>query len=326
MSGMDLNVEQRKLLNEALLRGYSDFEEIRRLLWLEGEELHGISRSIAWEAGSGAVMEWATKNGKLAVLNKVLRESRPGNRWVKAYLESLAEQSKELPEVQFERFAPPPRPADSGLEAIIQKSSALAVATQWREAMRVAESRVCRIGAGKGNACGTGFLVGPDLVLTNCHVYRGVKGTAPIARFDYTATDSAVVDLPIQEPELAVSSEDLLDFALLRLAEPIGKKRGWFRPKWHEFTRDEVQLILQHPDGRPLELGIGRVIAVVASPQPRVTYTTNTEKGSSGSPAFTMDWQLVALHHWGIGGMNNVGIPMSAIWQKLVVKGFVPAA
>jgi hypothetical protein len=52
----------------------------------------------------------------------------------------------------------------------------------------------------------------------------------------------------------------------------------------------------------------------------RVRYTTTTQRGSSGSPCFSADWELIALHHAGDPnypikgkGAFNQGIPMSAI-------------
>ena len=39
----------------------------------------------------------------------------------------------------------------------------------------------------------------------------------------------------------------------------------------------------------------------------RVRYRTNTDPGSSGSPVFTMDWDLVALHHLGDPDWHNPG-------------------
>lgn len=60
----------------------------------------------------------------------------------------------------------------------------------------------------------------------------------------------------------------------------------------------------------------------------RVRYRTNTEGGSSGSPCFTPDFELVALHHSGDPNFDpahkptyNQGIPMSLIAQRLSDHG-----
>ena len=313
-----MDLQSIDLLREALLAGYSDFAEIRRLLFFKGEELNEIPNNVARGPGFDALIEWAVRNEKLSILNEVLEKSRPGNPAVQAYLQGG---SATPPAAEF-NIPASWRPADSGLEALVQETNRLVLASRWRETMGEAEGRVCRIDAGKGQACGTGFLVGADLVLTNCHVYRGVEGKSPVARFGYGAADAKYAEVAVKEPALAVSSEDKLDFALLRLGEAVGKQRGWFKPKRHVFAVDQVQLILQHAEGEPLQIGIGRVSAVVDLP-PRVTYTTNTEGGSSGSPVFTMDWQLVAIHHYGVEGVNNVGIPMAAIWETLAKGGLV---
>ena len=56
----------------------------------------------------------------------------------------------------------------------------------------------------------------------------------------------------------------------------------------------------------------------------RVRYRTNTEPGSSGSPCFDANWNLVALHHAGdpnfTPGYNpqyNQGIPIATIAKLL---------
>jgi hypothetical protein len=59
----------------------------------------------------------------------------------------------------------------------------------WRERMALVEGRVCRVEI-DSNAAGTGFLVGPDAILTNYHVVRTVlDGATPASkvtcRFDY---------------------------------------------------------------------------------------------------------------------------------------------
>ncbi|HYO71036.1 MAG TPA: serine protease, partial [Archangium sp.] len=50
------------------------------------------------------------------------------------------------------------------------------------------------------------------------------------------------------------------------------------------------------------------------------TYRTNTLEGSSGSPCFSQDWALVALHHSGGPGAlakYNEGIPISTLRAHL---------
>ncbi len=52
----------------------------------------------------------------------------------------------------------------------------------------------------------------------------------------------------------------------------------------------------------------------------RVRYTTDTEPGSSGSPCFNQNWELVALHHSGDPNWLpswNEGIPTDLILDHL---------
>ena len=54
--------------------------------------------------------------------------------------------------------------------------------------------------------------------------------------------------------------------------------------------------LLQHPKGEPLQLTVGTVTGF-NSAGTRVRYDANSKDGSSGSPCFDADLQLVALHH-----------------------------
>jgi Trypsin-like peptidase domain/Effector-associated domain 1 len=228
----------------------------------------------------------------------------------------------------------------------------------WLEQGQRVLRRVCRI-TFAGRAAGTGFLVGPSTVLTNWHVVQGAARENRLAAlrcgFDYRLLDDGtrqaareialgplglIDSSPYSAAELTQSPDDPppgaeeLDYALLQLAEPLGDEqldgttRGWLAlPQQAPALADGATLIIaQHPDGAPLKLAIdthavqGRVAGGL-----RIRYTTNTEPGSSGSPCFNLDWQLVALHHYGDPSWQqplfNQGIPAELIRAQLEARG-----
>jgi len=100
--------------------------------------------------------------------------------------------------------------------------------------------------------------------------------------------------------------------------QPQAPVRGWLKPTHYEFKKNDQLFIIQHPLGTPLKFSTG----AVTDPAPalnRVAYTDNTQKGSSGSPCFTADWKVVALHHWG-GTDHNRGVTFSAILDVVTPK------
>ena len=259
------------------------------------------------------------------------------------------------------------RSIGEGLERTIKARLAAFDFAVWREKMALVEARVCRIEIG-GNAAGTGFLVGPDAVLTNYHVLKPIlDGTTPAAqvacRFDYkvladgSRVEGVVVGLHATEWKLDFSpnspAEDTrnpdnppptaeqLDYSLVRLARRMGDesvtpkggaaapRRGWLAiPDVAPVFPPKMPLMIaQHPDGKPLQLAVDTesVIGVNAN-QTRVRYATNTEAGSSGSPVFDLDWNLVALHHFGDPACNhpvayNQGVPIDKIRARLAQRG-----
>jgi V8-like Glu-specific endopeptidase len=137
---------------------------------------------------------------------------------------------------------------------------------------------------------------------------------------------------------VGIPDEDQLDYALLRLdgspgGESIGKSepgaptRGWIKipEKPYDFAPDSALLIVQHPSAGPLKLALDtQAIRGLNENGTRVKYRTNTEAGSSGSPCFNINWELVALHHAGDPNFSivhqpeyNQGIPFHAIYELL---------
>ena len=91
-------------------------------------------------------------------------------------------------------------------------------------------------------------------------------------------------------------------------------------PVAHDLKVDQPVFILQHALGDYLGVAVDRVEAVGAK---RARYKTNTNPGSSGSPCFNDDWELVALHHSGENRPQptwNEGIPFSAILARSEVR------
>jgi Trypsin-like peptidase domain/Effector-associated domain 1 len=149
-------------------------------------------------------------------------------------------------------------------------------------------------------------------------------------------TESFLVDSSPSTAEGKTPRDDELDYALVRLADSVGQdvldnganttdppKRGFIAMPQNaaDFAKDSSLFILQHPRGAPLKLALEtKSVLGLFDSGLRVRYTTNTEPGSSGSPCFTPDWELAALHRSGDPDFDpqhnpsyNEGIPMSAI-------------
>jgi V8-like Glu-specific endopeptidase len=177
------------------------------------------------------------------------------------------------------------------------------------------------------------FLVAPDVIMTNHHVagrLTEAQAAQAVVRFDYEI-DIDGREQQGREVKLAgtgkwlVASDESLDYALVRLAErateimpPNAAKREIIKPTAHTFTTYEPLVVLQHPVATPLKIAFGTVVAPADGQG--VTYTVNTEGGSSGSPVMTTALETVALHRQGDTNTNR-GIRMSAILRHLKEKG-----
>lgn len=82
------------------------------------------------------------------------------------------------------------------------------------------------------------------------------------------------------------------------------KSYGYIELKEIEIAQNDFVNIIQHPGGEMKQISLYHNI-VTHIEERIIQYLTDTLKGSSGSPVFNSDWEVVALHH--SGGRSRPG-------------------
>lgn len=175
---------------------------------------------------------------------------------------------------------------------------------------------------------GTGFLVSPSLILTNHHVLDSLEHSRrSLADFnfedDINFTPKAIKTFALEPDRFFYTNEDLdftlvavrpqsgdstalTDFASLKLIGESGK-----------VLLSEYVSVIQHPEGATKQVCL-RENQVVDLPGDFIHYLTDTKPGSSGSPVFNDQWDVVALHHAGVKKRDSQGNVLATdgrIWQ-----------
>ena len=168
-----------------------------------------------------------------------------------------------------------------------------------------------------GAVSGTGWMFSENLMLTNYHVIAARTSTeqAPskedlkrqsqntVAWFNYNHLDGPHVDYKCIE---LIHSSPTLDFALLHLSSKSENSQvplnHWGVLKHAEKSTFPIGVrlnIIQHPLGFEKKMAIrGNFFVKRNTNNPAfIQYITDTEPGSSGSPVFNDQWEVVAMHH-----------------------------
>jgi V8-like Glu-specific endopeptidase len=182
-----------------------------------------------------------------------------------------------------------------------------------------------RNAGGEMLAYGTGFLVSPRLLLTNHHVLPSAEeATRSTVEFNYQESASGEIQaskmFALAPKDLFLSDEEH-DYALVAVApDPALAAYGWL-PLIEDAGKlliGETVNIIQHPNGEPKQLAI-RNNQVVDELELFLHYQTDTDPGSSGSPVFNDQWEVVALHHSGVPKRNEAGEVVTVdgrVWQE----------
>jgi hypothetical protein len=362
-----LNGAQKKALIAALMSAYPDYGELDYMLDTEvNRKLANYTRPARLPIVVHELIKYAEAEGWTDQLVTGARMGSPGNPELKELLESgflnrttAVRRALDDPTGEGVQALLPAAAILDGertrLERVVKSAVGFRDVPVFASALMEQAARVCsiRVVSATRRSAGTGFLVGPDLVLTNHHVVRdmidGVASPTGIeCVFDYRVTPQRTVDhgirYPLADDWLVASSppsavdeqadpvglpgDDELDYALIRLngqpgraTDAGGRERGWIDllAEPPALADGVPLLILQHPWGHPIKLAEDTEgVRGVNANRTRVSYGVNTLPGSSGSPCFTYDLKLVALHHAeGTTHTGNEGIPIATIAAHL---------
>ncbi len=199
---------------------------------------------------------------------------------------------------------------------------------------------VGRVAYKNGRARGSGVLIGEGLFLTNHHVIEtALQAEQFCLEFDYERDLSGSLREPtrftLDASFFITDPEEGLDFTIIGVGDVVNgpENLNSFGISVLSAARDkhmigEIANIVQHPQGRFKEVVL-RENRLVNRFDDCLHYVADTEPGSSGSPVYNSEWQMIALHHWGgpwIDGGNtadpqkyeiNEGIRISSIIRKL---------
>lgn len=172
------------------------------------------------------------------------------------------------------------------------------------------------VATGRISWSGTGFLVGPDVLLTAGDVLPS-PDLVPHTMFRfgdqaYTSRDDGLFHTNAE-----------LDYTLVQLG-------GRARDHWLPLTAETVAVsdrvsVVHHPGGLPTRISLGDNVVEYAGGS--VTqYSTTSSPVSSGAPVLTDEWRVCAVHHASEAVaaarlvFRNEGITTAAILRDLPTK------
>ena len=133
--------------------------------------------------------------------------------------------------------------------------------------------------------------------LPDCEVARHAQ-----AQFNYqrtlAGTDAVIDEYALLPDEMFETSIDD-DWTIVRVAgNPAAKWGALPLSPAKALNRGDHVNIIQHPGGAQKQISVLANVIVFIGDN-RVQYLTDTLPGSSGSPVFDTDWNVIALHHSG---------------------------
>jgi hypothetical protein len=247
---------------------------------------------------------------------------------------------------------------DAFAETIIDLNELGPVDPRAVEFMKLSR-RVCLIRRRRGMSA-TGFLVGPDLMLTSAHALLGTSTifadpsdvTVLFDQFIWNkkkqtkakGDSCGLRHIPFtDQPDVVASSikvnsrctrrfaDNELDYILVRLDRPIGlsflpfshRIRGWNNCSRADAPAAGQVFVVQHPQGDLLQFAEGDISADHDVPDfPHLfRYRTTTLNGSSGAPIYDEQRRVVGLHIGERSETEQLGVSFQRVFDDLQTEG-----
>ncbi|MDK3025465.1 DNA/RNA non-specific endonuclease [Cupriavidus taiwanensis] len=171
----------------------------------------------------------------------------------------------------------------------------------------------------------TGFMVTPELMLTNHHVLPAANAAElsvliedAVLEFDFEFDSNGQRRETVAhrlDPDAFFHSHKELDMAIVAVhpLDITGKRRidehGYLvlNGRLGKAGTGDFATIIQHPDGKEKQIALRNNEIIDRSLADAIVYKSDTAQGSSGAPVFNDEWQVIALHSAGVAKKDEQG-------------------
>ncbi len=159
---------------------------------------------------------------------------------------------------------------------------------------------------------GTGFILGPDLVMTSCHLVYMTNHGGYVDEIEvYTevngslSTNPASKSIKLTIPTYGKNGQYDYDWAYFVTADPIGHDQGWFG-FGYAATEGTAISVTGYPN---MYMYTESGTLILDSSNSNICYyDVDTTGGQSGSPIYDSGQIVWGVHKGGYNGTHNVGI------------------
>ncbi|MBN1659801.1 MAG: trypsin-like peptidase domain-containing protein [Anaerolineae bacterium] len=280
-----------------------------------------------------SILDYADKAGMVRDIVEKAHQDWPGNEVLKRYVEVGNLPALRGPDIRDDIDWKAPSQTDI-LEKIMGRESTLLPIGFLETGLERARA-VGRIVRGDG-AMGTGFVTDGNLLITNHHVLPDdTEAQNAQVQFNYQHSSTGLV-LPGKEyslaPQVAFATCEDDDWTVVNVKDYAAGELGTIGLRRTDIEKNGYVNIIQHPMGGPKQIALYHNIVVYVGHN-RIQYLTDTLPGSSGSPVFDSNWNVVALHHSGgylrepgskQAYYRNEGILINAVIDGMMRAGLRP--